>query len=431
MNTLYIRLPARAVADHAPQWTTLACPFALVAQGSAIGQQGIAPLAELSDTIAKTQRVVLLLAASDVTLLRLKVPPLSPAKLKAALPNLVEDQLLSDPTDCVMIAGGLSEGLLTIAVIQRAWLDTIANALRALGARHITALPAQLCLPCQPGSTSAAISEHGGNVEMTLRLSEQSGIGLTISAGSYDTAAHEVIQTLCALIPQQPVALYVSQSAVRTYQDAVNHPDTLNKHISVMADNWSSRISGAQTATLNLMTGLGMGGSAGSALEWRPWRWPLALATTILLLNIAALNWEWWHMKGEAYALRTTMIQIYKSAYPKESVILDPAAQMRQKIAAAKRDAGILAPDDFSALAAAFGEAWAKVAAGKPPAITTLEYHERSLIVRLKPVLSRAEGPDGDMPTQQMKAALAERELLLESAPSESATVVWKIRSIK
>ena len=420
MNTLYIRLPSKSAADNAQPWLTLACPFAVVAQGSAIGLQGSAPLQDLADKIAAAQRVVLLLAASDVTLLRSKVPPLSSAKLKAALPNLVEDQLLSDPASCAIVAGSSSDGLLTIAVMQRAWLDTIANTLRALGARHITALPAQLCLPCQAGNPAAAITEQDGNIELTLRLSEQDGIGLTINAGPYDTATHEVIRTVCALVPQKPVALYVPQSAVRTYQDAVNHPDTSNKHISVLADNWSHWIDGAQGVTLNLLTGLAGGGS-GSALEWRPWRWPLALAVVILLINVTALNMEWWRMQNEAAALRTTMLQIYKSAYPKETVVLDPAAQMRQKIAAAKRGAGLPAPDDFTAITAAFGEAWTQVAAGNPPAIAALEYHERSLIVRLK--------QNGEAPMQQIKSALAERGLSLESASSESGSAIWKIRS--
>ena len=48
------------------------------------GRQGFAALQELSGTIGTAQRVVLLLAASDVTLLRVKIPPLSAARLKAA-----------------------------------------------------------------------------------------------------------------------------------------------------------------------------------------------------------------------------------------------------------------------------------------------------------------------------------------------------------
>jgi general secretion pathway protein L len=442
LSTLYIRLPSKAAADSAPHWLALACPFALVSHGSAIERQGMAPLSDLSDTVAKSQRVVVLLAASDVTVLRLQVPPLSSARLKAALPNLVEDQLIADPAECVVVAGGLSDGLRTVAVVQRTWLDLLAKTLIAFGARHIAALPAQLCLPYQsdqsgqPDSVTAAINDRNdgdqnADIDMTLRLSEQDGMGLAISVGQNGKATHEVIQTLCAVIPEAPITLYVPQSLVRAYQEVVNDTIALNKRINVSADNWSRWIAGANVTTLDLMAGLGAG--IGPKLDWRPWRWPLALAAAVLVINAAALNIDWWRMKGETNSLRAAMIQIYKSAYPKESVVIDPIAQMQQKIAAAKRDSGLAAPDDFTAIMAAFGEAWssAVVAAGKTTAIAGLEYHERSLFVRLKPLLSRVEGSGGEAPTQQMKAALAKRDLALELAPEQSGAVIWQIRSAK
>jgi general secretion pathway protein L len=460
LSTLYIRLPSKTATEIAPNWPALACPFALVSNGSAIERQGTAPLPDLADTIAKAQRVLLLLAASDVTVLRLQVPPLSSARLKAALPNMVEDRLIADPADCVVVAGGLADGLRTVAVVQRAWLDILAKTLIAFGARHIVALPAQLCLPYQsaqtgqpgqPGSVVAAISdrnagdqnngEQNADFDMTLRLSEQDGIGLAINVDQNESAAHEVIRTLCAVVPEAPITLYVPESLVLAYQEAVNDPVdlhqgspnkvALNKRIDIFADNWSRWIAGAGVTTLDLMAGLGLG--TGPVLDWRAWRWPLALAAAVLLINVTALNIDWWHMKGEANALRASMIQIYKSAYPKESVIIDPTAQMQQKIAAAKHNSGLAAADDFTAITAAFGEAWssAVVAAGKTTAIAALEYRERSLFVRLKPALSRVEGSGSEAPTQQMKAALTKRDLLLDLAPGQSGAVVWQIRSAK
>lgn len=431
MSTLYIRLASKAVADSADHWPALACPFALVMHGSTIERQGISPLSELSDIVAKAQRVVLLLAASDVTVLRLQVPPLSSAKLKTALPNLVEDQLISDPSDCVVVAGGLSDGLRTIAVVQRAWLAILAKTLIAFGARHIAALPAQLCLPYQSdqsGSVAAAINdrdEAGQNAEidMTLRLSEQDGIGLAIAHEKDEPAAHVAIRTLCAVVPEAPITLYVPQTLVRAYQEAVNDTVALSKRISVSADNWSRWIAGASGMTLDLMAGLGIG--TGPKLDWRPWRWPLALTAVILVINATALNIDWWRMKSETNSLRANMIQIYKSAYPKESVIIDPLAQMQQKIAAVRHDSGMASPEDFTAITAAFGEAWANVvaAAGKNTAIAALDYHEHSLFVRLK--------PGGESPTQQMKSALTKYQLALELAPEQSGAVVWQIRSAK
>ena len=385
--------------------------------------------------------MVLLLAASDVTILRMQVPPLSPARLKAALPNLVEDRLISDASDCVVAAGGTHDGMRTIAVVQRAWLDMLANSLISLGARHISAVPAQLCLPWpgeQPGSVTAAIADRndaGGNtvIDITLRLSEQEGIGLAITpetdqggeAEKNRSAVQEAIRTLCAVVPEAPVTLYVPQPWLRAYQEIVNESAELGTRISVSADNWSRWIAGAIAASLDLMQGLGKGSAR--SIDWRPWRWPLALAATVLLVNAAALNISWWKMKSESRTLRAAMIQIYKSAYPKESVIIDPIAQMQQKIAIAKHNSGQAAPDDFTAITAAFGQAWA-AAAGKSGAIAAIEYHDRSLSVRLK--------AGGNPPTQLIREALTKRNLTLTlaapgSAAGQSGTVVWQIRSTK
>jgi general secretion pathway protein L len=424
LSTLYLRLPSRAVAGRAPQWLALACPFALVSQGGAIEREGVAPLSELSGTIAGMQRVVLLLAGSDVTLLRMQIPPLSAAKLKAALPNLVEEQLLCDPADCVIVAGSLSDGMRSIAVAQRAWLEQLAKTFTALGARAIAALPAQSCLSCPAGqpAVTAAICQQDTGMDLTLRLPEQDGIGVTIDSGSDEASAHEAIRTLCAIVPAAPVTLYVPQSALRVYQEAVNDAPALKERIGISADNWTHWIAGARGVTLDLMAGLGT--NTGTRFDWHAWRWPLVLSAAVLLINVSALNISWWRMKSEASSLRSAMTRIYRSTYPNESVIIDPLAQMQQKIAIAKRDSGLAVPDDFTAMTAAFGEAWAGVTATlpAPPSIAALEYRERSLSVRLR---------DREAPTQQMKAALAERGLSLELAPEQSGTVVWQIRRVK
>ena len=421
MSTLHIRLPSKAAADSAPQWLALSCPFALVSDDGNIQNEGVAPLSSLSDMIAKIQRVVLLLAAGDVTVLRIKVPPLSAARLKAALPNLVEEHLLCDPSECVVVAGRMEDGLRTIAVAQRAWLDSLTKAFIAFGARKIAALPEQSCLQGQPGIVTASIYERNPDIDLTLRLPEQDSIGLTINIGPDETAANRVIQTLCAVAHETPVTLYVPQAAMRAYQEAVADTPGLKERFSVSADNWTRWVAGTRGAELDLMAGTGT--NAGPGLDWRTWRWPLALAAAVLLVNVSALNIEWWRFKSEAHALRSAMTQIYKSAYPNESVIIDPIAQMQQKIATAKRDSGLAAADDFTSITAAFGEAWAGVTAtmAARPSIAALEYRDRSLSVRLS---------GGEAPTQQMKAALAGRDLSLELDSSQSATV-WEIRSTK
>lgn len=388
-----------------------------MSQRDAIEREGVAALADLTAMLAKAGRVVLLLAAGDVSLLRVQVPPLSPARLKAALPNLVEDQLMSDPSECVIVAGPAAQGLRTVAVAQRAWLEIILKTMQAYGARHIVALPAQMCLPHQAGFVAAAVAYQDAEIDLTLRLSEHEGLGLPILEEQPAAVAADVLQALAALVPEGAITLHVPQAAVGDYRDALGAAPAMEQRVTVFADHWSRWIGGAAQAGPDLMAALGAGGATKE--HWRPWRWPLALAAVLLLVNSLGLNIDWWRMKNEAAALRASVIQTYKAAYPKETVIIDPVAQMKQKIAAAQHASGQLAPDDFTILAARFGAAWERAASGGAlPAIAALEYRERSLFVRPK---------TESAPSAQLSAALAAQNLSLAQASGGA----WQIRSAK
>ena len=419
MSTLYIRLPRKANADLAQRWQDGVCSFALASDNDTVERGSVASLAELSATIAKAQRIIVILAASDVTLLQVFLPPLSAAKLKAALPTLVEDQLLGNPAECVVVAGGVTNGLRTVAVVERAWLERVNTALIGLGTRHASVLPAQLCLPHQAGRVTAVIRQQQSDIELTLRLSESSGIGLVLSANQPDA----VIETLCAIVPEATITLHVSQADVFAYQAALDNAG-MGERIHVAAETWSLWIGGASQGKLNLLAGLQS--DPGSKIDWRPWRWSLILAAALLIINIAVLNFDWWQMKNEAKNLRTSMTQIYQARFPQETVVVDPIAQMQQKIAFAKRDAGLATPDDFTALAAAFGAAWDSVASGEKPAIASLEYRENSLIVGFK----TSQNNSGEALVPQVKDALESHHFSLHLMPADSGVASWKIKSV-
>ncbi|KIF82967.1 type II secretion system protein GspL [Noviherbaspirillum autotrophicum] len=415
MSTLYIRLPSKAAADSLSPGMPLYCQYAYTAGSGAIEREGVAALSELAEPVGKAQQVVLLLAASDVTLLRVKVPPLPPAKLRAALPNLVEDSLMSDPAECVVVVGDMLHDLRTVGVVQRNWLEMLSKTLRALGARRVVAVPSQLCLPLTD-SVSAAVMEQGEDIEVAVRLAEQEGIGLGVMADQPESAAFDVIQSLAAVVPQAALTLYVPQARLRDYQESLHLVPALEERIKLVPDSWTHWVSGAADTSLNLMSGLG--GASGPQFNWRPWRWPLALAIAVLVINALGLNIEWLRLKREAEALRANMIQTYRSAFPKDQVIVDPLAQMRQKMTAAQRESGQIAPDDFIALAAALGEVMRSVAPGASP-IAALEYHDRSLTVKLK--------PGSSVPVEPVRNALAARNLSI----SQPNTGVWQIRSAR
>ena len=333
MSTLYIRLPARATLDSAAAVAMPDCRFALVADSGRIERQGAEQLSGLADVVAGATRVVLLLAAADVNLLQLQVPPLSDAKLKLALPNLVEEQLLVDPFDCVIVAGRKRGGRAAaqvedkprlIAVVQRDWLELLVKTLLALGAHNLQAWPAQLCLPLhEPDTAAAAITDHGGDIDVALRTAAEQGLGWSLSPASGQSVAQGVLDSMAAIVQQQQVTLYVPQSSLAQYQELAQ------PQVTVLADDWPHWITGAQDLArtgVDLMSGL-TASAAGTEFSWRRWRWPLGLAAAVLLVNIVSLNYDWLRMRREAAGLRAGMMQSYRAAFPKETVIVDPIAQ--------------------------------------------------------------------------------------------------------
>ena len=417
MSTLYLRLLSKAAAESLGDVGSMVCPFALVNDGGAIERQGEEALTELRALITQSQRLCLMLSASDVSLQHLRVPPLSPARLRAALPNLLEEKLMSDPADCVIVAGPSKEGMRTIAVVQRAWLEQLVGTVVALGARAIAAIPAQLCVPYQDGVVSATITPHSSDLDLVIRLNEADGIGIELLPEHAASAAFDAVQTLCTLVPQAPIALYVPQVDMAAYRDIVADAQ-LHERVSLFADNWLRWITGARSVSLNLMNGLGTVGAGG--LHWRPWRWVIALATLLVLGNVIALEVDWLRMKREADALQKGMILSYKAAYPNETAIIDPVVQIRQKIAAAQRASGQAAADDFASLLANFSVAWSSVVQGEQAlVIASVDYRDRNLLIKLK--------PGATPPLTALKSALARHALTL----AQPNAGVWQIRSSK
>jgi general secretion pathway protein L len=184
--------------------------------------------------------------------------------------------------------------------------------------------------------------------------------------------------------------------------------------VALEADDWGHWIAGAKTLALDLVPGLGAAGAA--TRDWRRWRWPLRLAALALVVNLVGLNIQWLRLRHEADAIRQQMTQSFRSAYPREPVV-DPVAQMRQNIARAKASTGQVGPDEFTYLAAAFGEAARTLP--RQPELAAVEFRERVMSIKVKP------GSVDPTLAKQLKAALAARNMSLQ----EAGPATWLVRS--
>ena len=456
MNTLYIRLPSKAAITALPESENLYAFAYINRHRTSPEQEGVASLLTLAPLIGRAKKTVLLIAACDVTVLYLQLPALSASRLKAALPYLVEEQLLDEPENCLIasapagnvLKAGLSAALSVVAVTDRHWLQQLISQFQQYGARHIQALASQLCLVQNDAAISVAVSKYAETIDLALRLSEQQNIGVAINLDQFkqDAAPELVLQTVLALTSivqlNQPnstsqINLYVPETDLFTYQQAVNRllatPLSESATIKILSDQWAHWIEGAA----QVQPELAKEKDSDFQVDWARWRWSIWLGVALVVMNLLALNLDWWRLKREENRLRNQQLQAYKIAYPKATVIVDPLAQIQQKIRLARRAAGQAMPEDFAALTANFSAVWAGLQSSSnlhndaknntsnhsvnntdiENSIATLSYNNHTLTVTFK--------TDNPVPLQQADAALRAAQLLLTQQDART----WKIRS--
>lgn len=400
-STLYISLPSRVAAQHQTDWASFVLPFAIITDEGQLLQQGQQTMPQLKTTSSGIRQLVLLFAASDVSLLSAAVPPMSAAKLKTALPNLFEEQMLGDPSDAVLVAGPVVDGIAQAAVADRNWLETVAGMVKDWPVKKIAAYPAQLAMRLpEYGTVSAYVELRDALFSVTIRQGQNQGIGFNLD----DKAS--VLHMLQMMAPEMPVQLHVPKSEVSGFQ-AVLDQQVATSVIELSELDWPFKVASVTPLTLDLMGGISSAHKP--AIDWMQWRWTIRLLAAICLINIAALNFEWFRLKREARNLNESILQTYKTTYPKDTTILSPLEQMQQKVNASRRFAGQFAPNDFAVIVSQFTQAWDKVMQGKPANIASVEYKDHGLQIKLKSVSM--------VPMDELRKALADQSMKMESTP--------------
>lgn len=450
INTIaYLRLPPRITLDKTQTVADLVLPYAMAARGKLL-QTGLTSLAQVPRDLAAARTVVLLIAASDVTLLRVEVPPVPAHRLHLVLPTLVEDRVIGDVSECVIAAGKEVAGRRVIAVVQRDWLLIWTSSLRAAGFSHLRALPLQLCLPLQADHLAAALMVNGDAMELVIRYSADEGIGLPLTNADDVTLPDQVLQLVATMAGERAVDLSLPHDFIGELESALASGRHSVRLDAVHELNWASMIDAAADVGPDLMSGVSE--KEASGIDWQRWRWPVRLALLLLILNVIALQIDSWRLQSQAADLQRTMANTYRRTFPNETAVVDPLAQMQKKIAASRRQAGEVLPDDFLSLAAAFADAWASIqtqasdetstqtpaqtSAPSPSptqtsassaismqAIAGLTYRDQALEVRFKPDVKPSLEP--------AQSSFAERSLAVRASEAQGGATVWQVRSVR
>src|SRR4051812_23879055 len=153
-----------------------ALDFEVLDEKRTILQRGQATLADLP----RLSRVELLIAAPDVLLIEAALPPLSGARLRAALPAIAEPHVLSEIESAFVVAARGSASRATLAVLDRGLLARALELLRRAKLEPASATPEQLSLPLETGRWRLRL----GSTYSALRIGALRGMACSPAAGS-------------------------------------------------------------------------------------------------------------------------------------------------------------------------------------------------------------------------------------------------------
>ncbi|MCA8305583.1 type II secretion system protein GspL [Burkholderia seminalis] len=450
MSTLIVSLPPREPAVPLQEWQWPELPFTLVDKAGQVQRAGRAALALLP----RANATVLIVAARDVLLVATAVPPLKGPKLRQALPNIVEDQLIQDPLGCHIALDpvALPDGRRVLAVVDRAWFRTICEAFTAAGHRHLSAVPATRCLPAPrasaepapvaPADAAALATEALEPVARPATVAAVLGLATSVEpvlveAGAQPAAAGaprlelavargalgegfaapaaRAAGTLAALARGGDVELYeLGEPGAEPRLASVGRSDAalLPGAAPLPFDTFARR---ALTEKFDLCQ---------FEFESQPWRFdratvkrlrvPLALLAVTLGVAVIGMNLHWWKLSRERDALSAQITETLLSAFPKTTTVLDPPAQMQRQLDQLRLAAGELSPNDFLALASGLSRSMGALPLN---GIASLDYHDRRLDVGFKPEVK----VDPDFTQRLARNGL--------SGEVDSNTGKWTIRS--
>ena len=269
--------------------------------------------------LPKGMNCELVLHGRDAILLDVRLPKLARAKLAAALPGLVEEQIASDAEAVHVVASEAGpDGVAVAAVVDRALfartMDLFTRAGHAVAA--VTVNP--MALPWQSDKWRVKIRDGFGSV----RTGARSGLSF---AG--DTGVPVELQLLIGQAIAPPAMVEVDGDC-----DTAEWSEALGVEVNqVLPDTQAPEVE------LDLLQYR----FAARVADWKQLRVPLALGAVLLIVTLGGLNLHAWKLRGEEQALRARMSAIVEDAIPGVPVILDPLLQMQRRAASLRAGVGL------------------------------------------------------------------------------------------
>ncbi|MGF1548287.1 MAG: type II secretion system protein GspL [Thiotrichales bacterium] len=294
-----------------------------VAPGGAPGRIHAGSLAEAAADIAG-KPLVLVIPGEHLLLTQVEIQTRNSAKLRKAVPFALEERIADDVEQLHFALGKTHDGATAVAVIRKALLEAWLERLRGHGLQAQYCVPDLLLLPRAEDAWSAWVDATRG----LIRTGDASGYACDA----------EVLPTLLAAAVAQdpkPAVLELWHAADLPELNLTSLPPELtlrhhgyNEHpLRLLAQAWQPR------RAFNLLQG-----EFAISTQWRkrlqPWRWAAVLLGLLIGTLYTQQILERQQLQREVAALRQANEQILKQTFPDLQRVVNPRAQMEQRLKA-------------------------------------------------------------------------------------------------
>lgn len=380
------------------------------------GSSGETPLALLP----KAASIDLVFDPTDVFVTAIEPPKLSEGKLRLALPNILEDRLLADATDCHFAfnipRGGSGTTTIAalpkmpVAVIDRGVLTRALDACVEAGYRVRAAYSEIYTVP----PPAAGV--------LSVRLDRGRGIArsATHDGFSFELAGDEAPAALALAVRQLGVR------SIKAYGREASRISPLATGLGVQIDVVASEVDTVSTDNaVNLLQGsFAPGGMLGSlmplagraaALRGVSFKAPLIWTAVGAIVAIAGMNAYWLKLEAEAKSLKQQMENAFRASFPETTAVVDPVLQTKRQLNDLRARTGLPSANDFSVLNARTALLLSAAPLGS---VGGLEYRDGALKVKFK-------GGMADNPAFQntLRSAAVQQGLTIRFDPDGTARI--------
>lgn len=244
------------------------------------GESKQEPLGELLSRLEPSDRVRLVLSATDAHLAQVTLTRKQARHLTQVLPYLLEDDVLGDPADMLLVAGRADQGNYPVAAVAKAPLEHLAGLFRQ---QHI--LVDSIRVDADILSALAPCLVSLGN-EQSLLMDEEGGF---------------------AVVPDADIASFTegkSPAFQQVSDDAFCEAVIANQgKVELMQLSWKAQQKG---------------GAATFASLWQHWRPALAVAACLIALIWVGMGVQYWRYQAAASQWQQAADTLFEKLFPQD-----------------------------------------------------------------------------------------------------------------